>query len=142
MAAEILREAIQYCFALCAGSFRWLADNASPGIAGHSCHEKIPAGIYKMVPFGTHAAHQFRCSMQKQGDFEFPGVHILSRAGSAASVLPSFVPVLTCRVQGHAPIMNVGLLDHVGEHVVSAVPVDYHELVDAAQLQCRVALVL
>ncbi|GAA2485716.1 hypothetical protein GCM10010276_24550 [Streptomyces longisporus] len=80
-------------------------------------------------------AEQFRVSVQKDGGLDFSRVHVGQQRGDHPRPLPSRFPVLCRRKQCHALAAGGGFLNDVAQYVVSAVPVDHHQDVDAGAAQ-------
>jgi len=74
---------------------------------------------------------QFGVSVQKDGGLDFSRVHVGQQRGGHLGPLQRRFPVLGGREQRHAFAAGGGFLNDVAQHVVSAVPVDHHQGVDA-----------
>jgi len=74
---------------------------------------------------------QFGMSVQKDGGLDFPRVHVGQQRGLHPRPHQRRLPVLRGREQRHPLAARGGLLNHVAQYVVAAVPVDQHQGVDA-----------
>ncbi|GAA4318958.1 hypothetical protein GCM10023086_42630 [Streptomyces venetus] len=76
-------------------------------------------------------SEHFGMSVQKDGGFNFPRVHVGEQRGDHTRPLTRRLPVLRGREERHPLAAGGRLLNDVAQHVVSAVPVDHHQGVDA-----------
>ncbi|GAA2384064.1 hypothetical protein GCM10010256_33640 [Streptomyces coeruleorubidus] len=76
-------------------------------------------------------SEHFGMSVQKDGGLYFPRVHVGEQRGDHTRPLPRRLPVLRGREQRHPLAAGGGFLNDVAQYVVSAVPVDHHQGVDA-----------
>ncbi|GEC03182.1 hypothetical protein SSP24_08370 [Streptomyces spinoverrucosus] len=74
---------------------------------------------------------QFRMSVQKDGGLDFPRVHVGEQRGPHPGPLPCRLPVLRGREQRHSLTARGGFLNDVSQDIVSAVPVDEDQCLDA-----------
>ncbi|GAA3849372.1 hypothetical protein GCM10022403_096260 [Streptomyces coacervatus] len=83
---------------------------------------------------------EFGVSMQKDGGLDFSRMHVGEQRGGHPRPLPRRFPVLRGREQCHSLAAGRGFLNDVAQYVVSAVPVDHHQGVDAgaAERLCNV----
>ncbi|GJF24564.1 hypothetical protein SHO565_51280 [Streptomyces sp. HO565] len=77
----------------------------------------------------------FGMRVQKNGGLDFPRVHVGEQRRDHPGPLPRRLPVLRGREQRHPLAARGGLLNDVAQYVVSAVPVDQHQGVDARAAQ-------
>ena len=74
---------------------------------------------------------QFGMGVQKDGGLDFPRVHVAEQRGGHSRPLACRFPVLHGREECHALAAGGGFLNDIAQYVVSAVPVDDHQAVDA-----------
>ncbi|GGT05970.1 hypothetical protein GCM10010254_27990 [Streptomyces chromofuscus] len=77
----------------------------------------------------------FRMSVQKNGGLDFPRVHVGEQRGPHPGPLPRRLPVLRGREQRHVLTARGGFLNDVSQDIVSAVPVDEDQRLDAGPAQ-------
>lgn len=84
-----------------------------------------------MVGLLVAITHHFRRNVQKQRNLELTSVHVLVSCAVHTGGNASVVPVSPSWEQRHRWPGDVGLLNDVGERVISAVSVDHSESINA-----------
>ncbi|GAA0931291.1 hypothetical protein GCM10009549_54860 [Streptomyces thermoalcalitolerans] len=95
----------------------------------------MAAVVRHMVGVLVSRPDHFRVGVQKNGGLDFPRVHVGEQRGAHPGPLEGRLPVLHGREQRDALTTRGGLLNHVAQHVVSAVSVDDHQGLDTGTAQ-------
>jgi len=95
----------------------------------------MPAVVGDEIRGFITGTEQFGMSVQKEGGLDFSRVHVGEQRGHHSGPLTRRLPVLPGREQRHPLTARGGFLNHVAQHVVSAVSVDDHQGVHARAAQ-------
>ncbi|GAA2498812.1 hypothetical protein GCM10010393_33840 [Streptomyces gobitricini] len=73
---------------------------------------------------------QFRMVVQQNGGLDFTGVHVAVRGCQDTGFSSCRFPVGRAGEQSHSDAAAGGLLNHVAQYVIPAVPIDQYEAFD------------